>query len=177
MTIRDELDVLCGKEVLFRLSPQFRIERERRALYVSTEIHKLIFGPKWTSPVQEFRWQSVRADLDWFIQARVILVPLDSQRGGNSHMAQLKPPHNEVWDIRCRDPQPGIRVLGSFAEKDVFVALTWEMRNPLGRFGSKRWEEAILRCKAEWQRLLYAQPMRGNYPDDYITNAIPIGDP
>jgi hypothetical protein len=174
MSIQDEIINLCDNKRLYRLAPEYQIERERRIMYLSRDLFALVVGPEWVSQEQEFRWQSVRADLDWFIQARVLLVPADSQHGGDSHLSQLKPPDVEVWDIRCRDPEPGIRVLGSFADKDVFVALTWELRNPLGAFGSKEWEAAVRRCKETWHSLFHAQPKMGNYPDDYITNAIPV---
>jgi hypothetical protein len=176
MSIQDKITNLCNNKCLFRLVPEYQIERERRTMYVSPDIHSLVCGPIWTSEEQEFRWQSVRADLDWFVQAKTILVPIDSQHGGNAHMSQLKPPDTEVWDFRCRDPEPGIRILGSFAEKDAFVALTWELRNPLGAFGSREWDAAILRCKTNWLSLFECQPLTGSYPSDYISNAISIGD-
>ncbi|MDO8434581.1 MAG: hypothetical protein Q7S58_19465 [Candidatus Binatus sp.] len=88
-------------------------------------------------------------------------------------MSQLQPPRDEVWDIRCVDPKPGIQVLGRFAEKDVFVALTWEIRLQLKQFGSREWQDAILRCAIEWRRLFPTyQPLMGNYFADYISDAV-----
>jgi len=176
MSVRDEINILCGRQELFRLKPEYQLQQEYRAMYVSAQINGLILGTSCRDEEEKFRWRSARADLDWFIQGRVITVPVESRQGGDHFMSQLQPSDDEVWDIRCRDPEPGIRVLGSFGEKNLFIALTWELRNPLGGFGSTAWLEATARSKNEWQRLFRSIPFRGNYPDAYITGAIPIGD-
>ena len=176
MSVQDEINVLVARGELFRLKPEYQLQQEYRAMYVSAQIHGLISGTNCRDEEDKFRWRSTRADLDWFVQGRVITVPVESRQGGDHFMSQLQPPDDEVWDIRCRDPVPGIRVLGSFGDKDLFIALTWELRNPLGEFGSIAWQEATNRSKAEWQRLFRSIPFRGRYPDAYITGAIPIGD-
>ncbi len=62
-----------------------------------------------------------------FIAGKVISVGWDPMKKGvSAFMARLAPVEDEVWDIRSRDPSPGIRVLGSFSERDVFVALLWQ---------------------------------------------------
>ena len=44
-------------------------------------------------------------------------------------MGLLAPREDAFWDIRSRDPRPGLRVIGHFAETDVFVALVWRPRS------------------------------------------------
>lgn len=68
-------------------------------------------------------------------------------------MARTYPPADEVWDIRSRDPKPAMRVLGCFAETDVFVALVHGYRKNLGGPRSRQWRDLIESCKAEWRKL------------------------
>jgi hypothetical protein len=88
-------------------------------------------------------------------------------------MAQLDSVQDEVWEIRSRDPKPGIRVFGRFAETDLFVALTWWWRSDLKGPKSKQWRNAREGCKAEWQKLFPAYPAKsGTQINDYISAKI-----
>jgi hypothetical protein len=172
MSISGEINTLCIEGYLHRLVPALPGSSVRRALYVSREINDLLSGP-WTAPDQEYRWGRARADLEVFVEDQRIVVPRDSRRARSAYMGQLQPPSDEVWDIRCRDPKPGIRILGRFAERDVFIALVWKERLQLRDFGSREWRDAILECKTNWQHLFHAyQPMTGNYPHEYISDAV-----
>jgi hypothetical protein len=172
MSISDEINGLCTEGRLHRLVPALPGSRIRRALYVSQEINDLLLGP-WADLTHEYRWNRARADLDSFVEHQRIVVPRDSRRARSAYMGQLQPPSNEVWEIRCRDPKPGIRILGRFAERDVFIALVWKERLQLHDLDSREWRDAILECKTKWQHLFHAyQPMTGNYPHEYISDAI-----
>jgi hypothetical protein len=83
-------------------------------------------------------------------------------------MARLFPGVDEVWEIRSRDPKPGLRIFGRFAERNVFVALNWSDRTSLGPQGSREWATAIRTCKAEWRKLFATyEPISGMPLDDY----------
>jgi|SRR5271155_1715753 len=171
MSIEDEVTVLCNAGKIHKVVPMFGASRERRIIYASSDIHALVID-SWSDRAQEFRWGYVRADLESFVQDPWITVAADSRRAGSCYMARLHPPSDETWDIRCRDPKPGIRILGRFALKDVFIALTWEERLPLRKFESTEWKQAIARCILEWNRRFWSQPLTGSYPDDYLSGAI-----
>ncbi len=121
----------------------------------------------------EYRCGRAYADLLAFIYRNPIVVARNPRQGGSSYTSRLMPPRDEVWDIRCVDPEPGIRVLGRFAEKDVFIGLTWEIRLRLKHFDSREWRDAILRCGTLWRQLFPAYPpLMGDYFADYISDAI-----
>jgi len=49
-----------------------------------------------------------------------------------AYLKLLAPARDAVWEIRSVRPAPSIRVLGRFAEYDVFVATNYALRKPLG---------------------------------------------
>jgi len=146
-------------------------------MYVSEEIRAKIEGP-WTNRADEYRCGRVYADLLAFCYRDPLVIARDPRRAGASYMSRLQPPRDEVWDIRCVDPSPAIRVLGRFAEKNLFIGLTWEVRLQLRDFGSRQWQQAILRCCHEWRKLFPAyDPRMGDYFADYITDGVFDRDP
>jgi len=170
MSVYEEIKYLCEAGRLVRFSPMLAVPKLRRTMYISQSIAELLVD-SWISKQQEFRWGYVLSDLAVFIRDPWITVAADSRRARKAYMARLQPDSNEVWDIRCRDPKPGIRLLGRFAEKNVFVALTWEERLPLRCYESNEWKAAINRCATEWNLHFWNEPLRGNYPDDYLDGA------
>ena len=55
-----------------------------------------------------------------------------------------------VWEIRSAADAPSIRVLGLFADKDVFIATNFELREDLGGWQSRAWKEVKRKAKAIW---------------------------
>lgn len=124
-----------------------------RYIYINKEFHSILFGP-WESEEWELRCGYLRADLDRFVQGGLIPVAESPLSGGrNSYMRQLFRWREEVWEIRSRDPKPGIRVMGRFADTDVFIALSWWHRADLGGPKARAWRDAIVGCKTEWKNL------------------------
>ena len=70
-----------------------------------------------------------------------------------SYMRRLTRPATAVFEIRSRRPRPSIRVLGRFADKDVFVALNAALRAPLGGKRSRPWRDEIVRSHVLWRQL------------------------
>src|SRR5215813_14678146 len=169
MSIHSLIDLQCRERQLFFLSPVLPQILIRRDMYVSSEIRDLLFGP-WDNKELEKRSQQLRADLEVFIEGKIISVTQDTSQTIDAYLAQLEPPKSEIWEIRSRNPRPSIRVLGSFAKTDVFIALTWFYRNDLGDRNSQEWKKAITLTKAAWRRLfLTYAPISGRMPDDYVS--------
>ena len=81
-------------------------------------------------------------------------------RHKSAYMGLLDPPGRGFWDIRSRDPKPALRILGHFADVDLFVALVWHPRSvevdgkpPLGEARGLNWEIAKLQCEEAWKEL------------------------
>lgn len=141
-----------------------------RQMYVSEEIHGLLVGP-WAEPEWEERFNYLRADLDRFIEGSLIPIAREPYKGKTSYMLRLQPPADEVWEIRSRDPEPSIRVFGRFAEKDIFIALTWALRADLKHPGSREWRDASVGCKTDWIKLFHPYlPKSGADIHGHISN-------
>lgn len=171
-----EIKYLCASGRLVRFNCPLAIPKQRREIYISESIEDLLID-SWNSREQELRWGFVMSDLCVFVRDPWITIAVESRRAKAAYMARLQPDDSEVWDIRCRDPKPGIRLLGRFAEKNVFVALTWEERLPLRNFESPEWRAATSRCTIEWNRRFWSEPFRGHFPDDYLDGADLQGNP
>jgi hypothetical protein len=106
-------------------------------LFVSEELGQIVLPP-WDASPKGLRFSQLRAQLDTFTAGGLISVAQEPfTKPKATYMARVDPAADEVWDIRSVDPRPAIRVLGCFAETDLFVALTWEYRKNLGGSNSK----------------------------------------
>lgn len=177
MSIRDSIGELIDDGRMYEMSPALDSDQIRRTMIISQEIHDLLNGP-WCDASWERRCFRLRATLQYFVMGKRIGVCLSPFEAAKAYMGRLHKVEDEVWDIRAIDPNPGIRVFGRFAEKDVFVAFLWSPRSvevpasqrlPLGDKDSIQWKQAIKECKAEWRKVLpsYA-PIHGGHPSDYI---------
>ena len=125
-----------------------------------------MLGP-WENTKDEILWNRVRADLDWYVAGYLILVTDDG------YMKPLDPETDGIWEILCRNPKPSIRIFGGFTEPDVFAAVSWCHRKPLGEKGSQEWAAAIRECKTEWRKhFLTYQPHVGNNINGYISENV-----
>lgn len=130
MSIRDEINARVGENPprLYRLQRSLESDPESRTMFLSEELQSLLDGP---SPSRELRLRvgRLRADLEEFIKGSELtacLVPFEAEA---AYMGRLAPPEDGYWDIRSRDPSPAIRVVGGFAETNVFIALRWAPRS------------------------------------------------
>ena len=173
MSIRDEISRRCAEGRLYCLLPALIGTPAVRTVLVSPEINDVVIGP-WNDKKFEDRAGRLRANLDMFTSGSVISVGTDPfKKKKTAYMSPLDPAIDKVWEIRSRDPKPGIRVFGQFSEKDIFVALTWGFRETLGGPGSRKWRDARERCKAEWRKLFSTyNPHTGNDPHEYVSNII-----
>ena len=168
MSIRDEIQRCLTEQSLF-VHALAVAEEVKRCMLLSREIKNLLEGP-WDDGNTAYRSGPLRDDLDRFVAGRPLAIAQAPYQARTSYLAQLDEPRDEVWEIRSRDPKPAIRVFGRFAEKDVFVALIWSYREPLGGPGSREWRDAIETSKAEWRKLFFTWPPHsGGSAGDYLS--------
>ncbi len=183
MSICDEINARVGENPprLYRLQRSLESDPESRTMFLSEELQSLLDGP---SPSRELRLRvgRLRADLEEFIKGSELtacLVPFEAEA---AYMGRLAPPEDGYWDIRSRDPSPAIRVVGGFAETNVFIALRWAPRSkgingatktPLGARDSREWRDIIVQCNADWRNLFHAYPrVTGDNLNVYVSTSI-----
>lgn len=171
MSIRVAISQHLEKE-LFLLKPLVESDPVVRTLFVSRTIQAAA-APPWPRGRNGIRQAQMRAWLDRFTSgARVSVAENPRKKPRDTFLARVDPKSADIFDVRCINPAPGIRVLGRFAEKDTFVALTWDHReNMTGR----DFDAAVAHCADEWKRLFPAIPLfSGSTLDDYLTNYVAV---
>ena len=171
MSIRDEINRHLGKE-LSVLKPLIPSQKVGRTMFISKEINA-VAHPPWAASRNGDRLAKMRAWLDAFVEGRKISVSENpDNHPRETFMARTKPVRDQVFDIRCIEPIPGIRVFGRFVELDTFIALTWEHREHIN---GREFDRAVERCIEQWRKLFPAEPLfSGKKLNDYLTNYYPV---
>lgn len=182
MSIRDLINGWLD-ERLFAVVPLLASAPVRRTMLVSREVSDLIEGP-WPNVRAEKRCQRLRADMEAFVTGDVVSVCLEAFKARDAMFGRLHPASDEVWDLRSREPRPGLRLLGSFAETDVFIAFScyprsvevdFLERQPLLGRTSDEWDAAITETKTEWRKLFHTNKphgLGGQDVHDYISENV-----
>ncbi len=157
-----------GKQ-LFHLPLYLPCEDTMREVFVSDEVHE-VATPPWPENYEGLRRSGFRGELDAFTQGDEFSVAEDPFiKPGFAMLARVHPVSDEIWDIRSTDPNPGIRSLGAFGGKNLFLALTWDYRENFDIPG--HWKAEIGRCKAKWNELFGPiSRFKGASLDEYISN-------
>lgn len=169
MSIGDQIRTHIGRE-LFLLQPAFSGEETPRTIFLSREVDELREGA-WSNSKDAGRLATALAVLEDFVTGGVVSVAeYPFRKSSRALLARLHPVAWEFWAFRCIDPRPGIRVLGGFAGRAIFIALTWEYRE---NFDSEQldggWGGNIIRCRNEWTRLFGdTQPHKARTIDGYV---------
>jgi hypothetical protein len=169
MSIHHEVNRLCANGLLEGLSLGTG-EPELRSICVAEPMNRILSGP-WPNDNEWEQAEHLKADLSRFIRGGLITVSEDPDEK-TCQLKRLQPGRREVWEIRSREPLPGIRVFGRFADKDLFVAFCWEDRMILGPKNSETWKYHARRCVADWTNYFpnHLPVHNGRFPDDYISN-------
>lgn len=177
MSIRAAITAHIEAGRLYQVLPAIPGDLVERTLVISEEVNQLIDGP-WVSSTLERRANRLRADLEAFVKGDWIGVSLTPHAHKTAYMGRLDAPKDEVWDVRSRDPKPGLRVFGRFAEVDLFIGFTWQPRSvewadrrPLGNGTSLEWHFEIIECQQQWGSLFPTYtPKHGAEIHDYISS-------
>lgn len=154
---------------LFYLPMLMRGEPLIREMIVSEEVRDCV-EPPWAENWMGQRHSEFRGVLDSFTRGDWLAVaekPFD--KPGDADLARVSPVADEVWDIRCIDPNARIRCFGAFGGRNLFVALTWQYREDLSSNDEWKWE--INRCKSKWDQLFDPLPrFKGVSLNEYLSN-------
>jgi len=169
MSIRDHIRELLDKQ-LFCLESVYFGEETPRSIFVSEEVKCAL-----THPFPEGR-EVLHAEflqtLDAFLEHGEMTVAEDPRcKPSDALMARVEPVEDEFFDFRITAPHPQIRAFGGFAEKDVFVIVTWNYRDAI----NDDFDGEVTRCKIEWQKLFdKTPPFKGKNLDEYLSNFLPV---
>ena len=137
-------------------------------MVVSNDIMAVVDAPFPETDMGQ-RLAELRQMLDAFSEGGQLSVsehPYD--KPPDTHLARVDPVSLEFWSIRVTDPEEtaGVRVFGAFADKDTFVALTWEFREHIQLF-----DEEVKAVKEAWEDLFGSEPpLSGERLDEYLSN-------
>lgn len=149
--------------MLFPVLPRAAGATARRALLASAEVQAML-DEEDVDGETEARMGTLEADLDLFTEGRTI---------GPRYLFLLYPASDGVWEIRSVRDAPSIRVLGLFAEKDVFVATNLALREDLGGWRSREWKTVKKIARARWNVLFHTYPpMITSTVHDVVSGAV-----
>lgn len=147
---------------LFRAHPFHPATKIARLICVSGSIWEYLTG-------SEIRAGQLHAELDSFTGGDNIVISMKPRGADTAFIGILEPPTDGIFDIRSRDPRPGMRILGAFARRDYFIGLVLRQRKFL--LTESDWDIAIAECKRKWRRRFYELlPLTGASPNDFLSN-------
>ena len=154
------------------MQPALQSTKRERVVFASPEVVSALLGP-WENADIENRMGRARAQVDTFIAGTRMSVRMPPSRSARAQIALLDPSQKEVWEIRARDPRPGVRIFGRFSEKDHFLALTIALREEF----ENNWDFSpmIEKCRRSW-RMYFNNfpPHTGTLPNDYVSKSFPV---
>jgi hypothetical protein len=149
--------------MLFPIVPKRPGSSARRAMFVHERLWSVLQSPEGDDQ-WERRVAELQADLEVFAEG----APIDPK-----YFFYLYPARDGVWEIRSTRIDPSIRVLGLFAERDVFVATNHALREELGGWQSREWKRVKREASARWRHLFYAyKPMKGTDIHNKVSGAL-----
>jgi hypothetical protein len=168
MSIRSEIKARLLEGRLKRFKAVLPTVWEVREIYLTAEVIEAV-GGVGAVDYEERLFGLAQARLEQFINGDEFVCRMPPSRKATKvvGIAMLEPVADEVWEFRIDK----LRIFGRFAEKDVFVATNWGLRQLLDDDKDK-WRFVIQTSRAEWKKLFPAfDPHRGSSLHDYISNA------
>lgn len=157
-SIREAALAAVDREALRLLEPVFDSDPVRRVMMLHPELQDLLENDAFDRRI--FR---LRADLEAFVMGQDLAVSITPYEHKDAYLGLLDPTNEGIWEIRSRDPDPGMRVFGRFAYTDAFVALGWSLRSkpddrwpakkPLGSANSLEYQFAQIETLERWESI------------------------
>ena len=163
MSIYDEIVDRCERKMLFPIIPKAPGATVRRAMFVGEDLEASLNSPEGDE-AWEKRVGYLRADLEHFVTSEEITC---------KYLFLLSPASDCVWEIRSVQHDPSVRVLGHFAECDVFISTNFALRSDLGVWESAAWKKVKLMARAIWRRLFFLyKPLEFTNINEMVSGAI-----
>ncbi len=154
-----------------QLVPHARGETVQREVYATRCVWDML--NTWEDTRLGQRHARARVHVDTFTEGLKIAVRFPPSKSIAAHTALLTERSEEVWEMRARDPSPGIRIFGRFLRKDRFVALTWDYKE--NSETPEQYEYQKGRCSRAWSALFVSMlPYTGANVHEYVTNCIAV---
>jgi hypothetical protein len=175
ITVHDYIAAALASGGLVEAEPLTATTWVRRIL-MHEEVATLQNGPwespddKWSDEEWEYRCVFIRRNLSRFLNGKKVTVALDPKTDEDECLLKrLDRIEDEVWAFRCIEPAPGVRIFGSFAETNIFIALHWGLRRDLGGWGDPRWTAAVNKTRARWGICFGGTKPKTGALNDYIS--------
>jgi hypothetical protein len=173
MSIKSELKRLVDEEVLWCVEP-FPGDKVTRTILVSSPINSML-----QSASLESRVGQLRANLQGLVAGDELSISFESYKHRKATFGIMDPAKEGIWEIRDRNPSPGLRLFGKFAAVDWFVAIAWRPRSrPLDGFDkeplqgrhSLEYQFAQIEVNEFWStHLAHFGPVLGDKCGDYFS--------
>lgn len=163
MSIRDVIKDAVGRGMLYPLMLRAAGTSARRGLFVYDKLWEVLQSPEGNEEWEK-RVAELQADLEQFAEG----APIHPK-----YLFLLYPAVKAVWEIRSTGSSPSIRVMGLFAEKDVFIATNFSLREDLDGWQSRGWKEAKRLAGARWRHIFHTYPPKlGTDIHTHVSGAI-----
>jgi len=154
-----------GRLVEFETIPRISIYRP---VFLIPAVNDLITGPWDEQSDDANQMPYVRADLENFIANGYVSAAFGrGPRANFRRLEERKRMKPRVWEIRTMEPPPGHRLLGFFADQDVFVGVDLVPRDLID------FEAGKTRAKSTWVSLFGShEPVVSENINDYISENV-----
>ena len=174
MSIRHSIEVAIAEGRLLVFEPEFDSDELVRSLLLHPQLAADISerAEEWGRRVGR-----LQADLESFVKGEHTSLSMTPFEHKTASMGLMDPIEDGTWEIRSRDPKPGLRVFGKFPCADTFVALSWQPRsvrfgrkNPLGNRYSLEYQFALIEANERWNSALpNLTPLTGGNYRAYVS--------
>ncbi len=171
MSIREALQGHVNSGALALWTPTMPGQGVGRSLFLHSSIVQELNPEHWADDEMSMRYGRLKADFDTFAGGDMIAVGMQPyDKDSSAFLARVDPVEYGAWCLRCYAPKPSIRVMGGFAEQDVFVALMSQPREMLDGPGGTKWMRFREDTLARWRDLFPGlQPLVSETIEDYLS--------
>jgi hypothetical protein len=170
--IKRQIHRLVRARKLVSLPRLYLNDRRIRCMLLTQGVAQDVISPSGGMPDDE-RLAQFRGNLDAFAVGEAITIARHPfEKPSDADLAPIHPVSSHVWDFRILEPPNGIRCLGFFAAKDVFIALSWDYREDVEPVD---WSRLVEESKTIWDDLFSPIfPHFGDFPDAYISKPFTV---